>query len=201
MVLVKHIVVIAATMVVSRAVRADMVPLSDRDIGSQCTTMVTSDCPAESVLDDSVLFSCLVAVDLDRLPVGPLVDAQTGVAQADTSQPLCILADQQDSLGLSLYALLFVGLCKAASHMKIVSIVAVPACWRDGSWFEIAHRLNLSPGDLYRVCASFVSSDRRTKDSLPRYRQETIGASWRDSQFTPIALAPRGPPLRCHSSS
>jgi len=32
-------------------------------------------------------------------------------------------------------------------------------------------------------------------------RQETIGASWRDSQFTPIALAPRGPPLRCHSSS
>lgn len=45
MVLAKHILTVAAALVLTRAVRADMVPLSAWDTGSHCPTLVTSDCP------------------------------------------------------------------------------------------------------------------------------------------------------------
>ena len=195
MVLAKHILAAVAALVLTRAVRADMVPLSDRDFGSRCTILLTSDCPPQSVPDDSVPFSCLVWVGLDQMPVGPFVDAQAGVEHADASQPVCILADKQDSLGLSLCALLFVGLCKAAPYLKALSAVALPACWYDGSRSEIGHRLNLSPGDLHPACGCFLPPGWQTEGSLPQYRQEAVAASWRDSQFTSTTRSGRGPPL------
>lgn len=190
----KYMLAAAVLLAVAPSGRADMIPLSDRDMGSDGLGVFISDCPAELAQDGSVLFSTLDGVGLDRLPAGPLVDAQMAAEDADSPQRICILMDTQGSLGLCLYGLLGLGLCKAATFLFVC---VIPVWCHDGGPCPIAHRLDLSPDGLHPVpMYCLVPPGCTTKDSLPRYRQEAIVVSWRDSQFTPIALAPRGPP-RC----
>ena len=201
MVSVKYILAAVVVQVAASMVRADMVPLSDRDAGSQGTTIAVWDCPFQPVLDESALFSCLVAVGLDRLTVGPLIDAQAGIGHGDTSQPLCILADQKDSLGLCSYALVGLGLCRAATCVKLLSVGVVPGWCRDGGPFPTVHRLDLSPDGLHpSLVYCLVPSGCETHDAPPRYRQERIVLLWRESQFIPAVVGSRGPPsVDCES--
>ncbi|MBP7050755.1 MAG: hypothetical protein KBE65_07060 [Phycisphaerae bacterium] len=197
---VRHVVVIATTLAVAQGVDADLVPLNDPHLVPYGTTEAVSDCASLPSWQDAIPLVDFCSPHLRDMPVGLPADAEAGAEPADAHVPVYVLADKQDSLALSLYALLFAGLFKAAPYMKVLSAAALPVSWYDGRRLEIAHRLDLSPGDLHSAASWFVPPGCITEDFLSRYRQEAVVASWRDSQFTPIALAPRGPPLRCHSS-
>lgn len=188
---VKHILAAVVVLAAASGVRADMVPLSERDMGSRKVGEIVVDCPLQPVWDDPVPFSSLVFADLDGLPVGPFTDAQAGVEPADAPQPTCVLEDKQGSLGLCLYAFLSLGLCKAVSWAKLLSACVALGWCHDGGPFQAGYSHIISP-DCLRIAAAHcvVPPDAATEDPSPQYRCEAVFSLWRKQQSASIALAP-----------
>lgn len=175
--------------------RADMIPLSDRGMGSDGLGVFPSDCPAEPVQNDSVLFSNLALVGLESFPVASLADPQMAAEDADNPQRIYILMDTQGSLGLCLYALLGLGLCKASPWVKKLSVGVVPGWYHDGGPFQVRHSFAISPDCVHPAPAHcLVPLIDKPSNITAQYRQESIVASWRKSQFMPAVLDCRAPP-------
>jgi hypothetical protein len=194
---VKHILTAVVVLAAASGVRADMVPLSERDMGSHKVGGIVVDCPLQPVQIDPVPFSCLVFADLDGLPVGPFADAQAGAEPADASQPTCVLEDKQDSLGLCLYAFLSLGLCKAVSWVKFLSACVVLGWCHDGGPFQAGHDHTIFSDCLCIAAAhGVVPPDAAIEGPLPQYRCEAVFSLWRKQQSVPTVLASRAPPAR-----
>ena len=106
-----------------------------------------------------------------------------------------IRRDEQDSLGLCLFALLGLGLCKSAPYVKKFSFGTVPEWYHSGGPSQIGHCFAISPDCL--SCAPvvcFIQPDCEGKDVTPQYFSGAIAALLRKSQFAPTTLASRGPP-------
>lgn len=143
----------------------------------------------------SGIFPCCDIAQLGSMSVGFVVEVKPTEEHDAGLQPMFVLCDRQDSLGLCLYALLGLGLCKSAPWVKKLSLGVVPGWYHDGGPFQIGHSVAISPGCLYSALVCFVQPDVAAKTLLPRYRREAIVSSWRESQITPTILASRGPPL------
>ncbi len=114
---------------------------------------------------------------------------------ADATQTAQIETDGQNSLYLCLYAMLSMGLCKSVPYVKKVSLGIVPQWYHDGGPFQIGHSQAISPDCLDSAPVyCFIQPDGRADDLMPRYRPGAVVSCWRTSQFTPSALASRGPP-------
>lgn len=199
---VKHILTAVVVLAAVSVVRADMVPLSERDMGSHKVGEIVVDCPLQPVWDDPVPFSSLVFADLDGLSVGPFADVQADVEPADVSQPTCVLEDKQDSLGLCLYAFLSLGLCKAVSWVKLLSACVVLGWCHDGGPFQAGYSHAVSPDCLcIAVAHGVVPPDIGVDDPTQQCRRKVIVCLWRKSHFIPAVLASRAPPSHVHKSA
>ena len=176
-------------------VRADMVQAFGVEDQSAIRPLV-SDCAAQQAYLASDMFSSYAAGDMGSACVGLLAPAPVNAADFAGSQPARVLSDRQDSLGLCLYALLGLGLCKSAPWVKRLSLGVIPGWYHDGGPFQIGHSLAISPDCLSTAAVyPFVQSDSSTLDLVRQCRRVVVVVSvrWR-SQFSTSVLASRGPP-------
>ena len=143
----------------------------------------------------SSIFSCCDIAQLCSMSVGFVVEVKpTGEYDAGL-QPMLVLCDRQDSLGLCLYALFGLGLCKSAPWVKKVSLGVVPGWYHDGGPFQIGHSFAVTPDCLNAALVCFVQQDNIAETPLSQYRDEEIVSLWWQSQCTPVIRSPRGPPF------
>jgi len=190
----RFISAVIAALVAGGTVRADMIPVSgQRDGGRQ--TMPVDGRPDTSSAKAAGLFSGRAIAELDLFPDGFPADPQGDVEPPAELQSVYLLSDEQDSLDLCLYALFGLGLCRSPHWVKKFSFGVIPHWYHDGGPFQIGHSHAISPDCLCSAPAHcFVQPDCRRQMPMLQYRQKTIMALWRKSQFVPTILASRGPP-------
>jgi len=133
--------------------------------------------------------------DLDSLPVEFLSISDNDVRQTREAKPVHVLADGQSSFSLCLYALLSLSLCRSVPFVKRLSFGRLPEWYYHGGSSQIGYSLAISPDCLCStpICC-FIPLDGTVKGCLPQYYRGTIVSLLRKAEFTPTALAPRGPP-------
>ena len=106
------------------------------------------------------------------------------------------LTVRPSSVNLCLYALMSLALYSAPHWLKRLHLGHLPEWYHDGGPFQIGHSFAATPKSLctLHVCC-LLPPDEPVEDFLPQYRRRTIISCWRTSQFTPEAIASRGPPL------
>jgi hypothetical protein len=187
--------VVIVALAASGFARADMTPFSGWDAGGPPVAQACNH--AEPVAPQSSLAMVDLGLPLPGFSIGP----KAGQQAAGGPQSPCVLKDEQDSLGLCLYALLGLGLCKSAPLVRKVSLGAIPSWYHDGGPCQIGHSFAISPDCLSPVSVyCFVQPDRRDENPSPRYRRRGTVSLWRESQFTLSVLASRGPPHLAHES-
>ncbi|MFZ2147476.1 MAG: hypothetical protein WAV28_09660 [Sedimentisphaerales bacterium] len=190
----RFIAAIVGGLVVTAAVYADMVPVSQSDAGRR---QLIYDCRRPGLLYTDLSspsnfpsFAELYSCSVEFLP-----GASADVSQASEMQQPQILTDGTGSLSLCLCALIGLGLCRTAPWVKKLSFCFVPEWYHNGGPFQIGHSYAVTPESLCPVPAfCFIQPVCMAEDSLTQYRLGTIMSLWRKSQFTPIVLASRGPP-------
>ncbi|MBP7051967.1 MAG: hypothetical protein KBE65_13215 [Phycisphaerae bacterium] len=190
----KTILAVVFALVAAGAVRADMVRVFQGDTEPPLPAVIRDrdDPHVASAFDISIL--CLGA-DLGLPPTG--ISPDMPVEAIDSGEPpvaSLILADKQGSLGLCLYALVSLGMCKSAPWVKRMSRGLVPGWYHDGGPFQIGDRRVLSSDCLCPSLVCFVQAEPGAQSPRPAYCRELIISLWRESQFSPVGLASRGPP-------
>ena len=185
---------IVGALLMSVAVRADMVPVYQLGAERQQARSVCAQTEAQSAslsgLSDSPI---LGDFDLGTLQLQPEIGAD--IEQPAQAPPSIELSGGPDSASLCLYALMGLGLCSAPHWIKKLSLGHLPEWYHDGGPFQIGHSFAATPDSLctLQVC-HLVPPDETAEDFLPLYRQRTVISCWRKSQFTPETIASRGPP-------
>jgi len=178
------------------AVRADMVLVPGQHGERKPLQQVCS--PMEFQHSDfSGLHDSSVAFDLDFGPVQFLPQAGMDDAGQTSQTPYALeLTGRPDSSSLCLYALMGLGLCSAPHWIRRLSLGFIPQWYHEGGPFQIGHSHAATPESLcsLQVCFLVPPADQEAY-LIPQYRLRTILSFWRKSQFTPIVLAPRGPPV------
>ena len=179
------------------AARADMMPMSAT--GAECrqsASVCSTDGVCTADLVNSLEYSNLLNLDLGTVQFAPeFVDDFR--RDPDAQQPQ-ILTNGQSSLRLCLSALIGLGLCSSAHCLKKLHLGSIPEWYHNGGPFQIGHSLAVNPDTLCPapICC-FVQPNCTGEDRMPRFRLGAIVSLWRESQFTPDVLAPRGPPETC----
>jgi hypothetical protein len=194
----KTILAAVFALVAASAVRADMVQVFQGDTEYPLPAIICDrdDSHAAGAFDASAL--CLHA-DLELPPIG--FTPEMPVDAVDSGEPpvaSVILVDEQDSLGLCLYALVSLGMCKSAPWVKRMSLGVVPGWYHDGGPFQIGHSRAASTDCLNSALVCFIQPDSDRNDWRGQHRHDkTIVSLWRKSQFARLVLASRGPPSYC----
>jgi len=175
------------------AVRADMVPLSPVEAEYRPSLQLHIPSDPISMSSSSAFVDFTGLADWGSLPGGLLPEPGAQMGQTSETKHAQILRDGQSSLDLCLCALF--GL--AASSVKKVRFGGiVDRCYRGP--FQIGHGSAISPDCLCSapvIC--LIQPDFAGEDYLSQYYRGAIACLLQKSQFTPTALAPRGPPPRC----
>lgn len=189
-----RIFVAVLTVGLAATVRADMMPVCSSDIGPRPVVRACSQTnpPRADLLS---LNSILPTDDLGIRPITCLPDAQSNSGPSTGTQMGPVLADDQGSFGLCLYALLGLGLCRSAPWVKRLHFGVIPDWYHHGGPFQIGHSYAVGPDCLCSAAVvCFIQPDRTARDYLPQYYWGTIASLLRKSLFTPNVLASRGPP-------
>lgn len=188
----KTTLVVLAAVALAGTVRADMTQSSAaEDAGRDSQTCSQAD-PAQT--SGGIEFPGHVVIPLANLglPIQGLLDT----AQAAEPPSARIVSDGQDSLHLCLYALLSLGLCKAAPWARKVSFGVAPHWYHDGGPFQIGHRFAISPDCVcHAPVYCFIQPVGTAEDLLPQYHRGIIAPLPGKPQFTPAVLGARGPPF------
>ena len=191
------ITAVIGVFVATVSVYADMTPVSQSD--AKCVQSSNACSLAELQYTNLSSPSNFPSVaDLDLWSVEFFPEAKADVSQTAEIQHLQILTNGQGSLNLCLSALIGLGLCSSAHWVKRISFGFVPEWYHNGGPFQIGHSYAVTPESLCPVpVCCFVQPACTVEDSLPQYRLGIVTSLWRKSQFTPVVLVPRGPPLSC----
>ena len=191
----KIIIAFIAALVVTTAVSADMVPVSELDAGRGPHARV---CDRADPRPTSLLSSSnrLAISDLYSWPAISLTEPSAVLGQTSQAQHPQILTDGQSSLNLCLCAFLGLGLCGSGHWVKKLSLGVIPEWYHNGGPFQIGHSHALAPNNLSLIPARcFIQPACTIGDALQQYhRSGTIVSLWRKSQFTLAVIASRGPP-------
>jgi len=181
-------------LIVTAAVHANMVPVSQQDSGCRQPHPVCDEINLyNNNLSDSHNFPSVN--DLSSLSVGFLPQANTDIEQTSEIQHLQSLTDGPGSISLCLSALIGFGLCSSTHFVKRLSFSFVPEWYHNGDPFQIGHSHAITPESLcITPVYCFVQPVCAVEDSFIQYRLRTITSLWRKSQFTPSVIASRGPP-------
>jgi len=186
---------LVVALLVAGVARADMVPVFERDGERKPLRHVCSRMEFQHA-NFSGLYDSPVAVDLDFGPVQFL--PQAGVAdagQTSETQRTIELTGRPGSSSLCLYALMSLGLCCVPHWVRRLSSGFIPEWYHEGGPFQIGHSHAATPESLCSVQVCLLAPpDDRAEDFLLQYRLRTILFLWRELQFTPAVMAPRGPP-------
>ena len=193
----KFILGAIGALVFTVAVRADMIPVSNRDFGRRQATRACG----RTELAYANLSSpsrCPTVADPRLWSVQLLPKANANMGQAPQIQQPQITTDGAGNLSLCLYALIGLGLCRSAPYVKRLSFGSVPEWFHDGGPFQIGHSFAVSPESLCPAPACcFIQPVCTEQPLISQYSLGTIVSLWRKSQFTLSVLASRGPPLSC----
>ena len=184
---------VICSLIVTAAVHANMVPVSQQGSGHRQPQPV---CNKINLYNNNFtdLYKFPNITDLSSLSVGFLSQANTDIEQTSEIQHLT-LTNGPGSISLCLSALIGLGLCSSTHFVKRLSFSFVPEWYHSGGPFQIGHSHAITPESLCTtaVCC-FVQPVCTAEGSLPIYRLGSIMSLWRKSQFTPAVLASRGPP-------
>ncbi len=181
-------------MVIATTVGADMVRPSDLDAGSPApVTMADRQGRDAAPFLDSLLGFDPIDLDGPSIAFLPLA-GRDAASPTETQQSLHLLTDDHGSLDLCLYALLGLGLCRSAPWVRKLSVSHVLE-WRHAGGCQIDAGLMEEPDWRFTTPFCLVQPRHKTDSALAPYRQKIVVSLWRQSQFTPALLAPRGPPL------
>jgi hypothetical protein len=191
----KLITAIIAGFVLSATVHAEMMPVSRMDAGRLQTHSVCGPTDQQHA-DLAGTFQYPSVANLDLWSAGSLPAVDADAAQTSHMQPAQILTGGPDSLSLCLYALMGLGLCGAPHWVKKLHFGHMPEWYHDGGPFQIGHSFAVNPDSICPAPAyCFVQPVFVVEDIRLHYRLGAVVSLWRKSQFTPVAVAPRGPPL------
>jgi hypothetical protein len=193
----KITIVLFGALSLCAAVHADMVPLSSGSPG--CQQSPRASIPADPQLPGS--FGPYAGFtgfpDLGTLPAGFPTQPQAEAGPGSATKPARILTDRQNSVSLCLYALLSVGLCRSAPLVRKFHFGGIPDWYHSGGPYQIGHSFVISPDCILSApthCFIQPDSTAGTERDLPECPQGIVISLWRESQFTSIVLASRGPP-------
>lgn len=187
------LIALCVVMVRGGTIHADMMPVSPRDAGPRGLSCVTA-CRWSADLLGSFDDRCMA--DLDLLPIEWSPDSPNSGRQADEVRAVQLTSDGQNSLGLCLYALLSLGLCRSAPLVRKLSFGFVPQWYYDGGLVRVGECLASSPDCLCAatICC-FIQPDFGAEDPMSRHRFNDVARLWLSTQFTPAVLAARAPPI------
>ncbi len=143
----------------------------------------------------SRLFGFTTADALDPLPLDSSPEGEGGDGPANAIESAPVLSEGQSSLDLYVYALISLGLFRSAGLVKKLSFGCIPQWYHDGGPYQIRHSFAIAPDCLCGALICFVQPQCAVKNPAPRHYGQTRICLWRESQFVPTVLAPRGPPL------
>ncbi len=191
----KTITTAMVALAVASVVHADMVPMSPPDGGLRQSLPVCEGRVPQQYSDSNEPAAFLGTVDLDSLPVGFLLQTTAEADQLGETKPAPILTDGQNSLSLCLYALLGLGLCRAAPFVRKSYVGGMPDWYYSGRPHQIGDSIAVSPDCFISArAACFIQPGCPAEDSLVGYRGGIVVALWRKSQFAQPVLTSRGPP-------
>lgn len=192
----RYILTFIGMLVFTAAVEADMMPVSHEN--SVCRQLPGSNARQNLQSENLSGTSDLAGIaDLDLWSVEFLPEADAEIGQTPEMQHLTSLTNGSDSLKLCLSALISLGLCCSGHWVKRLSLGFIPEWYHEGGPFQIGRSHALMPGTLRPAQACCFIQPYCAKDNnLPRYLLKTVISLWRKSQFTPNAIASRGPPMR-----
>lgn len=176
-------------------VRGDIVPMFMLDTGRLQPLCVCERTEVEptnlSYLYDS---SIVDGFSLGTIQFLPMTGGDIGQS---VKMPHSIeLKGEPGSISLCLYSLMGLGLCSVHNWIRRLSLNHITEWYHNGGPFQIGHSLAVSPESLCSAPAyCFVEPDGTMERLTPQIRLRTIVSSWRQSQFTPDIIAPRGPPI------
>lgn len=181
-------------LVVASVVSADMMPISPLESGYRGVTHLRARTDYRTAEPVSFAYG---TVDLNSDSVRLLPEVGADACPACGPRHCRSWAKESGSLGLCLSALISLGLCSLGHRVKTLPFGLIPEWYHAGGPFQIGHRYAATPESLcgLQVCC-LEPPDNPTEDSLLHYRRGTIHSLWRKAQFTPTALASRGPPSR-----
>ena len=191
----KLLITVGLGLLVTTGVYADMTPVSQSDAKRVQSSNACR--PAELQYTNLSSSSNLSSVGhLDSWSVEFLPEANADISQTSEIQHPLSLTNGPGSLNLCLSALIGLGLCSSAHWVKRLSFSFVPEWYHNGGPFQIGHSFAVSPESLCSIPVyCFVQPVCMVEDSLPQYHSGTVVSLWRKSQFTPVVIGPRGPPL------
>lgn len=190
--------VFALALVLAAAVRADMVPVCRSDTECRQTVRIGDRTCLPPANSPEAYASLTGSVDLGSLPIGFLPDGEMDAGQTCETRPVPPLTEGQGSLSLCLYGLISFSVFRSASSIRKLSFGQIPDWYHTGGPSQIGHSFAISPDCLRSAPACcFIQPECGAEDCQPQYCQGTIASLWRKSQFTPTALASRGPPPSC----
>jgi hypothetical protein len=190
----KTITTAMVALAVASVVHAGMVPVSPLDGGlrqslSVCEGRARQHCGSNG---PAAFFG---TVGLDSLPVGFLLQTTAETGQRGETKSTPILTDGQNSLSLCLYALLGLGLCRAAPFVKKSYVGGMPEWYYTGKPYRIGHSIAVAPDCfISALAACFIQPAFPAEDSLVGYCRGIVVSLWRKSQFAQPVLTSRGPP-------
>ena len=191
----KLLITVGLGLIVTTGVYADMTPVSQSD--AKCVQSSNVCRLAELQYTNlSSPYNPPSVASLDLWSVEFLTEANADVRQTSEMQHPLILTSGPGSISLCLSALIGLGLCSSAHWMKRLSFGFIPEWYHNGGPFQIGHSFAVSPESLCPAPVyCFIQPVCMVEDSLPQYRSGTVVSLWRKSQFTPVVIGPRGPPL------
>jgi hypothetical protein len=193
----KVITVLMGAAAVCAISHADMMPLCPAETGLRPPSLASTPadpCPTRL----SIAWAPFTdIVSLGTSPIGFLSLPDPERAHIGETRPAQVLTDGQSSLTLCLYALLGLGICRSAPFVKRFQLSCVVDWYHSGGPFPIGHSFVISP-DCVPLTPFFCFIQREptaaTGGLLPHFSQGIVVSLWRQCQFAPITLAPRGPP-------
>ena len=194
----KLLIALIGALAFTASVRAEMTPVCKLDAERwQAPCVCDRTDPAHTNLSPPVSCSSMAYLKLWSIQLLPGPNAN--ITQTSEIQHPQITADSTGSYSLCLYALIGLGVCKSAPLVKKLSFGFIPQWFHDGGPFQIGHSFAASPESLCcpAPACCFIQPVCTVQPLISRYRLRTIVSLWRESQFTPVALAPRAPPLSC----
>lgn len=178
----------------SVSARADIVPSSPTDVESRQSPGVCAMTGLRTA-DSTDLLEYPSVTNLNLAAIQFVPAAGDDFELPFQKQRLRNGTNRHNSLGLYLSTAMGLRLWRSSRRTDSRSRGSGLKWHHNGVLYQIGHGIALSPDSLcpMPVCC-FVQPVWAEEDPAPQYRLGTIASLWRKSQFTPHALASRGPP-------
>ncbi len=188
----RHIIAAAVvTLVVTGAVGADLMPVLDAEAVIKGGESV---CIPSEVHRTAVAELLLALPSADQFASGVInLPAEPAARERAEESGLPVLADRSNSFDLCLYALIGLGVFRSGHWVRRPSLGFIPEWYHSGGPHQVGHSHAIGPDAFCHATVCFIQTGC-VVDQIPQYGLGAIACLCRKSQFTPSALASRGPP-------